>query len=77
MAGAELLAEAVEVYPDAKRVLLTVYADTQAAVTSINQLGLDHYLMKPGDPPDRELYPVSDDLLGDWAASHGPPSESV
>jgi thioredoxin reductase (NADPH) len=77
MSGTELLAEAIKVYPDAKRVLLTAYADTQAAITSINQLGLDHYLMKPWDPPEQELYPVMEDLLSDWSASHRPSFDGI
>jgi thioredoxin reductase (NADPH) len=77
MSGTEFLAQAIEVFPDAKRVLLTAYADTQAAITSINTLGLDHYLMKPWDPPEKELFPVLEDLLGDWAASHRPPFEGI
>ncbi|HVP18380.1 MAG TPA: FAD-dependent oxidoreductase, partial [Spirochaetia bacterium] len=77
MSGTEFLTEAIKIYPEAKRVLLTAYADTQAAITSINKLGLDHYLMKPWDPPERELYPVLEDLLSDWAGSHRPPFEGV
>jgi thioredoxin reductase (NADPH) len=77
MTGTEFLAEAVKVYPEAKRALLTAYADTQAAITSINSLGLDYYLMKPWDPPERELYPVLEDLLSDWAAVHHPPFEGI
>jgi thioredoxin reductase (NADPH) len=77
MSGTELIGEAITIFPDAKRVLLTAYADTQAAITSINKLGLDHYLMKPWDPPERELYPVLEDLLSDWAASHRPPYEGI
>jgi thioredoxin reductase (NADPH) len=77
MSGTEFLAEAVTVYPGAKKVLLTAYADTQAAITSINKLGLDHYLMKPWDPPEKELYPVLEDLLGDWAAANRPPFEGI
>lgn len=77
MSGTEFLAQAMTIFPDAKRVLLTAYADTQTAITSINTLGLDHYLMKPWDPPERELYPVLEDLLTDWAASHRPPFEGV
>jgi thioredoxin reductase (NADPH) len=69
MSGTEFLAEALKLYPDAKRVLLTAYADTDAAITSINTLGLDYYLMKPWDPPEERLYPVLDDLLADWQAS--------
>src|SRR5262245_33398653 len=66
MTGTEFLVEAIKLYPDAKKVLLTAYADTEAAITSINKIGLDHYLLKPWDPPDQYLYPVLDDLLGDW-----------
>ena len=51
---------------DAKLVLLTAYADTDVAIAAINEIGLDHYLLKPWDPPDERLYPVIDDLLGDW-----------
>jgi thioredoxin reductase (NADPH) len=69
MTGVELLTEAIKLYPDAKRVLLTAYADTDAAITSINTIDLDYYLMKPWDPPEERLYPVLDDLLGDWAAT--------
>ncbi len=77
MSGTELLAQAIEIFPGAKRVLLTAYADTQAAITSINTLGLDHYLMKPWDPPEKELFPVLEDLLSDWAASNRPPFEGI
>lgn len=66
MSGTEYLSEAVEFYPQARKVLLTAYADTEAAISSINDIGLDHYLMKPWDPPDQHLYPVLDDLLSDW-----------
>lgn len=66
MEGIEFLAEALKFYPDARKVLLTAYADTQAAIASINQVGLDYYLMKPWDPPEQHLYPVLDDLLSDW-----------
>lgn len=72
MSGTELLAQAREVFPDARKVLLTAYADTEAAIAGINSVGLDHYLMKPWDPPDERLYPVLDDLLEDWAASYRP-----
>jgi thioredoxin reductase (NADPH) len=77
MTGTEFLAEAVKIYPEAKRALLTAYADTQAAITSINQLSLDYYLMKPWDPPERELYPVLEDLLSDWSAVHHPPFDGI
>ena len=69
MEGTEFLLEAMTVYPDARRVLLTAYADTPAAITAINEIGLDHYLMKPWGPPELNLYPVLDDLLDDWAAT--------
>lgn len=66
MSGTELLTEARQFYPDAKRVLLTAYADIEAAIASINVVGLDHYLIKPWTPPDVRLYPVLDDLLASW-----------
>ena len=69
MSGTEFLAEARKLFPDARKVLLTAYADTAAAITSINQIGLDYYLMKPWDPPEQNLYPVLDDLLADWKAT--------
>ena len=69
MSGTEFLAEAVKLYPEARKALLTAYSDTQAAITSINELKLDYYFLKPWDPPERELYPVLEDLLGDWAAA--------
>ena len=69
MTGTELLAEARKIYPTAKKVLLTAYADTEAAISCINSVGLDHYLMKPWDPPEQLLYPVLDDLLSDWEAT--------
>ena len=59
-----------ELHPDAKRVLLTAYADTDAAIRAINEIGLDHYLLKPWDPPEERLYPVLDDLLDDWRATN-------
>jgi len=73
MTGTELLCELRRLCPDSRRVLLTAYSDTAAAIRGINEVGLDHYLMKPWDPPDQLLYPVLDDLLGDWTA-HTPPS---
>lgn len=69
MTGTEFLAEARKIYPTAKKVLLTAYADTEAAISCINSVGLDHYLMKPWDPPEQLLYPVLDDLLADWEAT--------
>jgi thioredoxin reductase (NADPH) len=77
MNGIETLVEAMKLYPDAKRVLLTAYADTEAAIKSINSVQLNHYLLKPWDPPDQQLYPVLDDLLDDWYANFRPPFEGV
>lgn len=69
MSGTEFLAEASKIYPDARKVLLTAYADTEAAIQAINSVDLDHYLMKPWDPPEESLYPVLDDLLTEWQAT--------
>ena len=68
MTGTEFLREARTLHPDAKRTLLTAYADSEAAIAAINEVGLDYYLMKPWDPPDQRLYPVLDDLLADWSS---------
>ena len=70
MTGIELLARVRELAPEAKLLLLTAYADTDVAIQAINDIGLDHYLLKPWDPPDERLYPVVDDLLGDWHNAH-------
>lgn len=77
MTGTEFLTEAVKLYPDARKVLLTAYADTQAAIESINTIGLDHYLMKPWDPPEQHLYPVLDDLLSTWWLEAPPPYDGI
>ncbi|MEV5847138.1 FAD-dependent oxidoreductase [Streptomyces sp. NPDC048179] len=69
MNGIEFLEQALDVYPGARRVLLTAYADTNAAIDAINVVDLDHYLLKPWDPPEEKLYPVLDDLLDAWRAS--------
>jgi thioredoxin reductase (NADPH) len=66
MTGTKLLAEVRELFPEARKVLLTAYADTGVAIEGINEIGLDHYLMKPWDPPEQKLYPVLDDLLTEW-----------
>src|SRR5215210_2927196 len=68
MAGTEYLVEARQIVPDAKRVLLTAYADTEAAIAAINEVALDYYLLKPWDPPEEELFPVVEDLLTTWEA---------
>jgi thioredoxin reductase (NADPH) len=70
MTGIEMLTRAREIAPEAKFLLLTAYADTDAAIAAINDVGLDYYLMKPWDPPEDRLYPVVDDLLGDWRQAH-------
>ncbi|MEJ2597708.1 MAG: FAD-dependent oxidoreductase [Anaerolineales bacterium] len=77
MNGTEFMAEAIKFYPEARKVLLTAYADTEAAIASINQIGLDYYLMKPWDPPDQNLYPILDDLLSDWQATVPVPYEGI
>jgi thioredoxin reductase (NADPH) len=77
MSGTEFLAEAIKVFPEAKKVLLTAYADTEAAIKSINVVGLDYYLLKPWDPPEDRLYPVLDDLLGEWKAHVRLPYEGI
>jgi thioredoxin reductase (NADPH) len=68
MSGTDYLARALEIVPTAKRVLLTAYADTEAAIQAINEISLDYYLLKPWDPPEEELYPVVEDLLTAWQA---------
>ena len=77
MTGTEFLREVLKLHPDSRRVLLTAYADTQAAISGINDVGLDHYLLKPWDPPAERLYPVLDDLLSDWTAHVRLPYEGI
>ncbi|HHP7244362.1 MAG TPA: response regulator, partial [Elainellaceae cyanobacterium] len=77
MEGVEFLEHASEIFPLAKRVLLTAYADTDAAIRAINSAKLDYYLLKPWDPPEEKLYPVLDDLLEDWHASYRPAFEGI
>ena len=77
MTGIEFLTAAIREFPDVRRVLLTAYADTEAAIGAINVVKLDYYLLKPWDPPDRNLYPVLDDLLDQWSASYRPPFEGI
>jgi thioredoxin reductase (NADPH) len=75
--GIEFLEQAMDIYPGARRVLLTAYADTGAAIDAINVVDLDHYLLKPWDPPEEKLYPVVDALLDAWLASdHRPVPET-
>ncbi len=77
LTGVDLLAKARPLFPDAKRVLLTAYADTDAAISAINEIQLDYYLVKPWDPPEQRLYPVLDDLLDDWVADHRPAFDGI
>ena len=77
MSGVEFLEAAIKIYPAAKRVLLTAYADTGAAIAAINEAGINHYLLKPWDPPEENLYPVLNDLLDDWLADYRPPFEGI
>lgn len=72
MIGVDFLEKAKEYFPNAKRVLLTAYSDTDAAIKAINEVQLDYYLLKPWDPPEEKLYPVLDDLLDEWKASYRP-----
>jgi len=77
MTGVELLGRARELYPEARRVLLTAYADTDAAIQAINAARIHYYLNKPWDPPEEKLYPVLSDLLDDWKAGYRPPFEGL
>jgi len=77
LSGVEFLEQAMTLYPDAKRVLLTAYADTDAAIAAINEAGIHHYLLKPWHPPEENLYPVLDELLEDWQAAFPPQFEGI
>jgi len=77
MEGVDFLRKALKVYPNAKRVLLTAYSDTEAAIKAINDVQLDYYLMKPWDPPEEKLYPVINDLLGDWHNDYIPEFKGI
>lgn len=77
MNGVEFLEQALEIFPNAKRALLTAYADTDAAIRAINSTQIDYYLLKPWDPPEERLYPVLNDLLDDWLASFRPTFEGI
>jgi thioredoxin reductase (NADPH) len=72
-----ILQEAMRIFPDAKRALLTAYADTNAAISAINQANINYFFMKPWDPPTEHLYPQLDDLLDDWRASYRPAFEGI
>jgi thioredoxin reductase (NADPH) len=77
MDGVGFLQEATRIYPEAKRALLTAYADTNAAISAINQANINYFFMKPWDPPSEHLYPQLDDLLDDWQASFRPAFEGI
>jgi thioredoxin reductase (NADPH) len=77
MNGVEFLSAAIKDFPDAARVLLTAYADTEAAIRAINEIRLNHYLLKPWDPPEQNLYPVLDDLLEAWQQHYRPAFEGI
>src|ERR1700757_2818621 len=77
MDGVGFLQEERKIFPGAKRALLTAYADTNAAISAINQASLDYFFMKPWDPPSEHLYPQVDDLLDDWQASYRPPFQGI
>ena len=77
MDGVVFLQQARQIFPEAKRALLTAYADTNAAISAINQANLDYFFMKPWDPPTENLYPQLDDLLGDWRASYHPGFQGI
>lgn len=75
--GVTFLQEAREIFPEAKRALLTAYADTSAAISAINEANINYFFLKPWDPPDQHLYPQLDDLLDDWQASYRPQFEGI
>jgi len=77
MTGVDFLEQAMGIFPEAKRVLLTAYADTEAAIRAINSARIHYYLNKPWDPPEEKLYPVLDDLLQAWTAGYKPPYEGI
>ena len=77
MDGVAFLMEAMHIFPEAKRALLTAYADTNAAIGAINQAGINYFFLKPWDPPSEHLYPQLDDLLDDWQASYRPKFEGI
>src|SRR5271156_36813 len=77
MTGVDFLQQALTIYPNAKRVLLTAYADTEAAIRAINSAKIHYYLNKPWDPPEEKLYPILDDLLGSWKQGYRPPFEGI
>lgn len=77
MPGVDFLEKAKLIYPDARRVLLTAYSDTEAAIKAINEVQLDYYLMKPWDPPNEKLYPIISDLLDEWQVGYRPAFQGI
>jgi len=77
MDGVHFLQQAKDIFPDAKRALLTAYADTNAAISAINEVNINYFFLKPWDPPEQHLYPQLDDLLDDWQASYRPAFEGI
>src|ERR1700722_17199898 len=77
MMGVELLEKSIAIYPQAKRALLTAYADTEAAINAINAAKIHYYLTKPWDPPEEKLYPPLDDLLEAWGEGYKPPFDGL
>ena len=77
MEGVEFLEKAMKIFPEAKRVLLTAYSDTEAAIKAINEVSLDYYLIKPWDPPEEKLYPIINDLLDDWQNDYIPEFKGI
>ncbi|WP_276372201.1 response regulator [Chryseolinea sp. H1M3-3] len=77
MLGVDFLQHAKELYPDARRILLTAYSDTDAAIRAINDVQLDYYLMKPWDPPEEKLFPALDEQLEEWQSNHVPPFQGI
>jgi thioredoxin reductase (NADPH) len=77
MEGVQFLEKAIKIFPKAKRILLTAYSDTEAAIKAINDVQLDYYLMKPWDPPEEKLYPVINDLLDDWQNDYVPDFKGI
>src|SRR5215211_2811716 len=75
--GIEFLEQAMDLFPLARRVLLTAYADTDAAIEAINVVDLDHYLLKPWDPPEEKLYPVVDALIEMWRTTDDQPAREI
>jgi thioredoxin reductase (NADPH) len=77
MEGTELLTQAIEIFPEIKKILLTAYSDIDAAIKAINDIQLNHYLLKPWDPPEEKLFPVVNELLDEWHAAFTPPFEGI